>query len=181
MRIGKPDGHVTGQEQESLAAGFGARLKELREAAGLSRLRLATSAGVAQMTVYCLENGRRRPGEVTLAAMAAILSPQNPESVVSELAALAGGSMRRGWKRPGAPAKQGLTVKQARQALGQARADHEMAQRIRRFRPNAGTEGRLAKAAAAVRSAELDLQRAESLADVATTARNSEGSLMSAD
>jgi transcriptional regulator with XRE-family HTH domain len=89
MRVGKPDGHVTGQEQEALAAGFGARLRDLREAAGLTRARLATLAGVPEMTVDFLEHGQRRPGKTTVAAMAAILSPQNAEEVAEELTALA--------------------------------------------------------------------------------------------
>jgi transcriptional regulator with XRE-family HTH domain len=166
MRVGKPDGHVTGQEQEALAAGFGARLRELREAARLTRARLAALAGVAEMTVDFLEHGHRRPGKTTVAAMAAILSPQNAEEAAEELTALAGGSLRQGWKRALPPAARGLTLDQARRALQLARADRDVARKVRRFRPSAAAEAHFARADAAVKDAQLDLRRAESLAAI---------------
>ncbi|MFJ5860844.1 multiprotein-bridging factor 1 family protein [Pseudarthrobacter sp. NPDC092439] len=166
MRVGKPDGHVTGQEQESLAAGFGARLRELREAAGMTRARLATLAGVAEMTVEFLETGHRRPGKTTLAAMGAILSPQNADAVAQELTELAGGSARPGWKRSTPPGRRGLTLEQARRALQLARDDRALARKVHGFRPSAAAEGHLKRADAAVKDAQLDLRRAESLAAI---------------
>jgi transcriptional regulator with XRE-family HTH domain len=166
MRVGKPDGHVTGQEQEELAAGFGARLRELREAAGLTRARLAALAGVAEMTVDFLEHGHRRPGKTTVAAMAAILRPQNAEEVAEELTALAGGSLRQGWKRNSLPAERGLTLEQARRALQLAREDRALARKVHGFRPSAAAERHLERADAAVKDAQLDLRRAENLAAI---------------
>lgn len=165
MRVGKPDGHVTGQEKEDLAAGFGARLKELRLAAGLSSGRLAESAGVARTTVHWLENGDRRPGEGTLAALAAILSPQNPETAAEELTALAGESMRKGWSSRQPTADRIPTVAQARKALRRAVAIRDSARRMVRVRPSSAATAFLERAELVVMNAKRDVDLAEHYAE----------------
>ncbi|WP_400158528.1 helix-turn-helix transcriptional regulator [Arthrobacter sp. BPSS-3] len=166
MRVGKPDGRVTGEEQVALAAGFGARLRELREAAGMTRARLASLAGVAEMTVDFLETGHRRPGRTTLAAMAAILSPENAGGVEAELSGLAGGSLRPGWKRGTPPGERGITVAQASRALQLARDGRALAKKVHGYRPSAAAERHLQRADAAVKDAQADLRRAENLAAI---------------
>ena len=55
------------------AAWFAGRLRELREAAGLSRLDLALKAGLKPGTVRDLEQGRRKPQWATVLALAGAL------------------------------------------------------------------------------------------------------------
>lgn len=54
--------------------GFGDRLKELREAAGLSQAALAEAAGLNRFGVAKLEQGVREPGWSTVLALAAALT-----------------------------------------------------------------------------------------------------------
>jgi transcriptional regulator with XRE-family HTH domain len=49
------------------------RLKELRQARGLSVRRLAKEAGVSTETVYSVEHGRRQPSVRTLGKLARAL------------------------------------------------------------------------------------------------------------
>jgi transcriptional regulator with XRE-family HTH domain len=55
------------------ASHFGARLKELREAAGLSQKELAERAGLAQASVSNWEQNLREPSWSNVAALAAAL------------------------------------------------------------------------------------------------------------
>lgn len=60
----------TKPEEES---GFAARLKALREAAGLSQAALAEKAGMNRFGVAKLEQGQREPSWATVQALAAAL------------------------------------------------------------------------------------------------------------
>lgn len=163
-RVSDKCGRVTGEEREFLKAGFGARLRALRLGSGLSQPGLAGKAGVSAALVCMLEHGKRRPGRITVAAFAAVLNPQNAKAVGQELSALAGGSLRQGWKRATPPTERGLTLEQARRALDRARADRDLARKVRRFRPSAASDAHFARADAAVKDAQMDLRRAETLA-----------------
>lgn len=52
---------------------FPARLRQLREAAGLTQAQLAAAAGVRQATVSDLENGKQTPTVSTLSDLAEAL------------------------------------------------------------------------------------------------------------
>lgn len=55
-------------------AAFGARLKELRENAGLSQGELAERAGIHRVQVNRLESGERSPNWTTVLALARALN-----------------------------------------------------------------------------------------------------------
>src|SRR5262249_38793573 len=68
------------------AATFGARLKQLRVAAGLSQETLAERAGLSAAAVSALERGTRRaPQRATLAALVSALDLPNAEQAELEL------------------------------------------------------------------------------------------------
>lgn len=180
-RVSELDGHVTGQEQEFLRNGLGARLMFLRLDAKLSRARLAEAAGIAPATIYKLEAGMRRPGSVTVEALAAVLCPHDSEALVEELRGLAGDSWRVGWRRAESPACRGLTVRQARLALDQATEDRRLAARLARYRPTAPFKRRLEAAEKALETAKLNMQRAEALSGIPARVNTKRGAAMSAD
>jgi transcriptional regulator with XRE-family HTH domain len=59
--------------QPAQRAAFAARLRTLREAAGLSVAELASRAALQRQTVYKLEGGEREPSLVTAVALARAL------------------------------------------------------------------------------------------------------------
>lgn len=59
--VGSHRGSPDERERQFLAEGFGARLRSLRLAAGLTQAQLAARAKCTRETVSLLENGRRRP------------------------------------------------------------------------------------------------------------------------
>lgn len=61
-------------EKTSTAGGFGARLRDLRSAAGLSQAQLAEKAGMNVFGVAKLEQGQREPSWATVLALAGALN-----------------------------------------------------------------------------------------------------------
>jgi transcriptional regulator with XRE-family HTH domain len=61
-------------EATRLSTGFGARLKALREAAGLTQAALAERAGMHRFGVAKIEQGLREPGWETVLALARALN-----------------------------------------------------------------------------------------------------------
>lgn len=55
------------------ASTFGARLRELRESAGLTQAQLAETAGLSKAGIADLEQGRREPSWATAIALAVAL------------------------------------------------------------------------------------------------------------
>src|SRR5687767_14883788 len=75
--------------------GFAKRLKELREAAGLTQAELADRAGLHQFGVAKLEQGLREPGWATALSLAKALGISVADFVVEE-----GGQPREPPRRP---------------------------------------------------------------------------------
>lgn len=61
------------RQRQSLEEVLARRIRELREAAGLPRTRLAAEAGVAHTAVVMIESGRVMPNLRTLAGVARVL------------------------------------------------------------------------------------------------------------
>lgn len=93
-------GLVGDEERERLATGFGAKLREMRKASGLSQARLGELAGIGVTHLSRLEQGRRRPSVDAIKALARIICGKaGPEAAEQKLAALAGDSLREGAAR----------------------------------------------------------------------------------
>jgi transcriptional regulator with XRE-family HTH domain len=99
---GAHDGTPGPVERQFLAAGFGARLRTLRRAAGLTQAALADRAGRTRKFVSKLERGERRPESATLLLLSRALatSRDDQKAVRQELRLLAGDSARQ-WQRGG--------------------------------------------------------------------------------
>lgn len=94
--LGRPErsGEVTGEERERLAAGFGARLRELRTAVGMTQARAAAAVGIAERAWQHLERGRRRPSAELLGNIVVrLVRPEEREAVLDALLALGGDSV----------------------------------------------------------------------------------------
>ena len=80
----------TVQLNDAPAAGFGAALKRLRRAAGLSQEALAERAGISTQAISALESGlRKSPYPKTVAMLAAALGLDPAESRRAAFSALA--------------------------------------------------------------------------------------------
>lgn len=75
-----------GAERSRLRADLGLLLASERVAAGLSQRALAEAAGVAEASVKRLENGRVRPSETMMRALAVALRPDATRLAVEVLA-----------------------------------------------------------------------------------------------
>ena len=71
-RLTKPDAHA-GYENARLAYELGRRIRELREAQGLSQRQLADRMGTTQSVIARLEAGGSKPSMTTLERIAAAL------------------------------------------------------------------------------------------------------------
>lgn len=89
-------GQVSEEERAHLQP-FGADVRTLRKAAGLSQERLGKLAGIGPTHISRLEQGRRRPSVDAITALARILAPEGTTDAVEQrLARLAGDSLRTG-------------------------------------------------------------------------------------
>lgn len=84
----------SGPELEALRSGLGARLAEVRTAAGWGTRALAARSGVSRSMIRHLEAGDRRPSAATLRYLAGALAPADPGPLAAQLAELAGASLR---------------------------------------------------------------------------------------
>ena len=92
-------GLVSPEEREHLQA-FGADLRTVRKAAGLSQERLGKLAGIGTTHISRLEQGRRRPSVDAIKALARILAPAGTADAVEQRwGTLAGESLREGAAR----------------------------------------------------------------------------------
>lgn len=79
---------------------FGADVRTLRKAAGLTQEQLGKLAGIGTTHISRLEQGRRRPSVDAIKALARILAPSGTtEAVEQRLGTLAGDSLREGAAR----------------------------------------------------------------------------------
>ncbi|MBM3942763.1 MAG: helix-turn-helix transcriptional regulator [SAR202 cluster bacterium] len=60
---------------------LGARVRELREASGITQATLAAAAGIGRVTLVRIENGEQSPRYETLVALARVLGCQMGELV----------------------------------------------------------------------------------------------------
>lgn len=86
-----------GTERDTLRASFGAALRAVRLAAGLTQQRLAALAEVDRRTVQRCEYGERRPRSDLIRLLALVIEHADPDTLEAELVAVAGDSIRAGW------------------------------------------------------------------------------------
>jgi transcriptional regulator with XRE-family HTH domain len=92
-------GLVSEEEREHLQP-FGAELRTMRKAAGLTQAQLGKLAGIGTTHISRLEHGRRRPSVDAIKALARILAPAGATDAAEQrLASLAGDSLREGTAR----------------------------------------------------------------------------------
>ena len=80
---------ITAEEAPHLAA-LGARVRELRTAAGLTQSTVGTLAALTPGHVSAIECGKRRTRATTLARIVAACGTEDPAATLAELVALAG-------------------------------------------------------------------------------------------
>lgn len=95
-RVGPHPGSTDIEEQRQLADGFGAELRRLRVAQGLTQAQLAKAARCSRWQVSRLERGERRPEAGTVGRLVRMLvvGRQARQDAVTHLRELAGGSWR---------------------------------------------------------------------------------------
>lgn len=80
---------IEDHERPHLAA-FGAELRRLRHAAGLTQLQVAIKADLSEMMIRYLEHGQRRTRPSTIHRLAAAVAPDDVDTVAHRLLELAG-------------------------------------------------------------------------------------------
>ena len=127
-------GHVSEEEREHLQA-FGAEVRAMRKAAGLTQVQMGKLAGMGAVHVSRLETGRRRPSVDAIKALARILAPSGTsEAVEQRLGKLAGDSLREGAARR----KRQRDNKHRREALAEAERAHRKMRNIIRDKESRG-------------------------------------------
>jgi transcriptional regulator with XRE-family HTH domain len=92
-------GLVSEEEREHLQP-FGAEIRAMRKAAGLTQERTGKLAGIGTTHISRLEQGRRRPSVDCIKAIARVLAPAGTTDAVEQrLGTLAGDSLREGAAR----------------------------------------------------------------------------------
>jgi transcriptional regulator with XRE-family HTH domain len=105
-------GYVIGDEQEFLANGFGAMLRNMRTTQGLTQDRLKALAGVTKPYISLLERGLRRPTPDVIKALAQALVPEDQQDyLIERLTEAAGDSIRESWARQQHRAKARRTLR----------------------------------------------------------------------
>src|SRR5262249_56607086 len=97
--------------------GFGARLRALREAAGLTQAQLAGRAHLNEFGIANLEQGKREPAWQTVLALSKVLGI-TPDAFLTEgdlERALEGGTTKPPVRRPGRPPKRTAAEERAQQ------------------------------------------------------------------
>jgi transcriptional regulator with XRE-family HTH domain len=84
---------VDDAEREHLAQGLGRAARRARIAAGMTQQQLADAAGCGVRTIGRLERGECRHRLSLLAALAAVLSPDDPAALLAALQVAAGPSV----------------------------------------------------------------------------------------